>query len=110
MTRWLKSVRIPIPKNFLELQEFSEQNEQWKKLLTYPKDSLNIKYDAVADDGSKVCVIGNPDFIKQFKGTKVLFMDCTYKSRPKLKSVYQLLTFMVNHNKSVSILFIHLTK
>lgn len=105
MRRWLKAVKIKIPKTFLELQQLSEKDENWKKLLTCPKGSIDVKYEAIADDGTKVIVFGNPEFIQKFKDKKVLFADATYGSRPRIRSIYQFLTFMVEFMDYVSILF-----
>lgn len=91
MKRW-RSLRYPrSPKT---IEEFAEQLRNNGHLLK----SGNIKLDSKlveVRNGKKHIVFYNEEFIRsEFDDVERLFIDATYKPKPKLTNSYQLLTIL----------------
>ena len=97
MNRWKKSVVPPFPTSIFDFNEILKM-DQWKPYLQYLGKKTSASTTVLqatlveAVDMSRSLLFYNNDLLVSIKNTTEIHINSTFKSRPRVPGVYQLLT------------------
>ncbi|XP_066590560.1 uncharacterized protein [Prorops nasuta] len=108
LRKWCQLSTPPLPTNLFDIDDLLNSNEIWQKLLNFNYNNENykmeiFKYVDEVDQRNISVVFGVRKFADNVLQNAICFFaDATFKTRPNVEGVYQLLTLMTKrYNKII---------